>query len=170
MTNAVILSQDQFERHEVLPERLPAALEIPPALTRARTIALWMIAIGTLATAAATFAQSYRGLYEWASAHLVTGNWAYFWPVQVDSFIAIPELVLFAGIVDRWPSRARVPAWCAAGLGTAASVAANVGHTATADWLSRLTFAVPPLAASCCLAFGLATLKRIVSYHQHRSA
>lgn len=174
MSTAEIVTQDRLGRpvfdpaSEILPEREPAEYEVSKALERARSVAVWVIALGTLATAAATFAQSYRGLYEWSSHHLVTGNWAYFWPVQVDTFIAIPELVIFTGIVDRWPAKARIPAWLATIAGTAASIAANVGHAHTADWLTRATFAVPPLAASCCLAFGLATLKRIVSKGKSR--
>jgi sugar phosphate permease len=47
------------------------------------------------------------------------------------------------------------------GVGLAVSVAGNVGHLAVADWASRATAAVPPLAAAAALAVGLAVLKRV---------
>jgi hypothetical protein len=47
--------------------------------------------------------------------------------------------------------------------GLAVSVAANVGHVASADLATRATAAVPPLAAASALAVGLGILKRVVT-------
>lgn len=117
--------------------------------------------LGLLAVAgsAAAFVQSYRGLYEWAHRHGLSGFWAGSWPLQVDVFIAAGELMLFVVIVRRWPWPRLVAASAIAVVGLAVSVAGNVGHVAHADPVTRATAAVPPLAAALALAVGLAVLK-----------
>jgi hypothetical protein len=110
-----------------------------------------------------SFAESYRGLYEWARHHGLAGAWAYAWPLQVDVFIAVGELALFVALADRWDVRSRTGAWTVTGAGLAVSVAGNVGHVAGHDLASRVTAAIPPLAAAAALAVGLGVLKRVVA-------
>jgi hypothetical protein len=132
-------------------------------LPRARQYALW--AIGGLigASALVSFAESYRGLYLWASHHKLAGVWAAVWPLQVDTFIAVGELALFVGLAQQWSFRSRVGAWFVTGLGLAVSVAGNIGHIQAHALTDRGTAAIPPLAAASALAVGLGVLKRVVN-------
>jgi hypothetical protein len=104
-----------------------------------------LVAIGVLVTAASlvSFAESYLGLYLWASHHGLRGVWAVAWPLQVDVFIAVGELALFVALADRWPPRSRLLAWMVTAAGLAASVEGNVGHITGTDIASRVTAAVP---------------------------
>jgi hypothetical protein len=126
-----------------------------------------LIAIGVLVAAASlvSFAESYRALLEWASHHGLHSGWAVLWPVQLDTFIAVGELSLFVAMVDRWRGRSRIFAWLVVSVGLAASVAGNVGHVTGGDAASRITAAVPPLAAAAALTVGLGVLKRVVASH-----
>ena len=81
------------------------------------------------------------------------------------TFIAVGELALFVALVDAWAFRSRLAAWSVTGLGLAVSVAGNVGHVAGHDLASRVTAAVPPVAAAAALAVGLGVLKRVVAQH-----
>jgi hypothetical protein len=123
-------------------------------------LALAAIAALVAAASLTSFAESYRGLSEWAARHGLRGLWAYAWPLQVDVFIAVGELALFVGLVDRWTHRNRAGAWTVTLAGLAVSVAGNVGHVAGHALTSRATAAVPPLAAAAALAVGLGVLKR----------
>jgi lysylphosphatidylglycerol synthetase-like protein (DUF2156 family) len=148
---------------EVAPETAPAA---PRGVLRiARAAALWAIAVIIAAASGAAFTESYRGLYEWALRHGLTGFWAAAFPLQVDSFIGVGELVLFVATVDRWNWRQRAGAWLVALLGLAVSVAGNIGHIAAHDAQSRGTAAVPPVAAFAALWLGLTVLKRVLGRH-----
>lgn len=133
-----------------------------PALRTARRAALALITLVILAVTTASFAESYRGLYLWASGHGLHGTWAAGWPLQLDAFIATGELALFVGLADRWRKRDRISAWAVTGFGLAASVAANVGHVTGHDLATRMTAAVPPLAAAASLAVGFGVLKKVV--------
>src|SRR5215813_8507475 len=127
-----------------------------------RAVALAVIAVLVAAASAAAFAESYRGLYDWAAGHGLAGAWAVIWPVQVDVFIAVGELALFVALVDRWAPRSRWAAWAVTGAGLAVSVAGNVGHVASHALADRVTAAVPPVAAAAALAVALGILKRVV--------
>lgn len=81
-----------------------------PALRTARHAALAILAV-----TAASFAESYRGLYLWASGHGLHGTWAAGWPLQLDAFIAVGELALLVGLADRWRRRDRISAWAVTG-------------------------------------------------------
>lgn len=129
-----------------------------------RGAALWGIAVLIVTAAGAAFAESYRGLWLWAQHHGLAGFWAAAFPLQVDLFVAVGELVLFVAMTDRWSWRDRAGAWSVALLGLAASVAGNVGHVAAHDLQSRGTAAVPPLAAFAALWLGLGVLKRVVRH------
>jgi hypothetical protein len=132
-------------------------------VNRLRAAALVAITVLIIAATLTSFAESYRALYEWALGHGLAGIWAVIWPLQVDVFIAVGELALFVALADGWAVRSRAAAWTVTALGLAASVAGNVGHVASADWASRATAAVPPLAAAAALAVGLGVLKRVVA-------
>ena len=132
-------------------------------MTGMRKAALAAITLLVAAASLTSFAESYRALYDWASHHGVHGGWAAVWPLQVDVFIAVGELALFVGLADQWKRRDRIAAWTVTALGLAVSIAGNVGHVASHDWASRMTAAVPPLAAAAALAVGLGVLKRVVA-------
>lgn len=137
----------------------------PPAagiLGALRQAALTVTGILVTAASLVSFAESYRGLYEWARGHGLAGFWAAVWPMQVDAFIAVGELSLFVALVDRWPARSRVLPWTVTICGLAVSVAGNIGHVAGPSLTARATAAVPPLAASAAMAVGLGVLKRVV--------
>lgn len=76
-------------------------------------------------------------------------------------FIAVGELALFVGLIDRWAPRSRLAAWAVTLTGLA-SVAGNIGHVTGHSPAVRATAAVPPLAAASALAVGLGVLKRVV--------
>jgi hypothetical protein len=137
-------------------------------LNQQRRIALAVITVLVIAASAASFAESYRGLYLWAHHHGLAGIWAAAWPLQVDTFIAVGELALFVALVDQWKPRARASAWAVTLAGLAVSVAGNIGHVASHAVTARGTAAIPPLAAAAALAVGLGVLKRVVDKH-HRA-
>lgn len=132
-----------------------------------RRAALVTIAAVITATSLTSFAESYRGLYDWARQHGLSGLWAAAWPLQLDTFIAVGELAPFVALADRWAVRSRIGAWAVTLLGLAASVAGNVGHVHSHLLTDRTTAAVPPLAAAAALAVGLGVLKRVVGAHPH---
>jgi hypothetical protein len=137
-------------------------------LHQQRRIALAVITVLVIAASAASFAESYRGLYLWAHHHGLTGIWAAAWPLQVDTFIAVGELALFVALVDQWKPRARASAWAVTLAGLAVSVAGNIGHVTSHAVTARGTAAIPPLAAAAALAVGLGVLKRVVDM-RHRA-
>lgn len=125
-----------------------------------RKAALSGIATIVTVSTVTAFTESYRGLYEWASHHRLTQGWAVAWPVQVDAFIALGELALFLGIVDKLPGRARLFAWCVTITGAVVSVLGNIGHVGgSATVEDKVTAAVPPCAAFFGLMVGLQILK-----------
>jgi hypothetical protein len=130
-----------------------------------RRAALVAIAVLVATASVVSFAESYRGLFDWAHEHGLTGPWAVIWPLQVDVFIAVGELALFVALADAWATRSRVAAWAVTLCGLAVSVAGNVGHVAGHSLTDRATAAVPPLAAAAALAVGLGVLKRVVGAH-----
>ena len=143
--------------------------ELTGVLRAFRAAALWAIAALTATAGGAAFTESYRGLFEWAEHHRLSGFWAAAFPAQVDTFIVIGELVLFVAMVGRWNWRDRASAWAVALLGLAVSIAGNVGHVAAHDLQSRGTAAVPPVAAFGALWLGLGVLKRIIRYRDRRA-
>ena len=135
------------------------------AILRARRAALIAICVLVGAASLVSFAESYRGLWLWAHEHGLHGLWAVAWPLQVDVFIAVGEAALFVALADRWPPRSRSAAGVVTLAGLAVSVAGNVGHIAGHDLASRVTAAVPPLAAAAALSVGLGVLKRTVAVY-----
>ena len=154
------------------PAPAPVA-ELAGALRASRAAALWGISVLIITAAGSAFAESYRGLWLWAEHHSLFGVWSAVFPLQVDLFVAVGELVLFIAVTDRWDWRDRAGAWAVALLGLAASVCGNVGHVAAHDLQSRGTAAVPPVAAFAALWLGLGVLKRVVRQRNsgtHRAA
>ena len=152
-------------------EREPELRQPVSGILRApRLAALVMISVLVGAASLVSFAESYRGLYDWASRHDLYGGWAAIWPLQVDVFIAVGELALFVGLVDGWRRRSRGGAWLVTLAGLAVSVAGNVGHVSNHMFWDRATAAVPPIAAAAALAVGLGVLKRVVEHHHERAA
>jgi len=131
-----------------------------------RFIALIAIAVLVATASGAAFAESYRGLYEWAGHHGLTGFWQAAFPLQVDVFIAVGELALFVALIDGWRTRDRLGAWLVTLAGLAVSVAGNIGHVASHRITDRGTASIPPLAAAAALAVGLGVLKRVVAFRQ----
>lgn len=155
------------------PDRAPAPspdTDLGPLLGAFRGAALGSVAILIGTATGAAFSESYRGLYDWAQHHGFGGFWAAAFPLQVDLFIAVGELVLLVAMLDRWSRRERAGAWLVALAGLAVSVAGNVGHSAAHDLQSRGTAAVPPLAAFGALWLGLSVLKRVVKRRRERPA
>jgi hypothetical protein len=145
--------------------------ELPLAVQRARTGALITIAALTAAAALASFAESYRGLLDWALAHSLPLGWAIVAPLMVDVFVAVGELSLFVLVLDGFGWQQRIPAWLISIVGLAASIAGNAGHVWTLSIATRVTAAVPPVAAAAALAVALGLLKRIMAGPgQHRTA
>lgn len=126
-----------------------------------RRLALWAISILTALATVASLTESYHALWLWAAQHQEYGTWGAIWPLQIDVFILIGELALFVGLVDLWHHRKRVFPWAVALAGLSVSVAANVGHVTGHTWTTRLTAAVPPLAAYASLVVGMGVLKRV---------
>ena len=148
-------------RPERAPEPSPAA-ELGTPLRAFRSAALWGVALLIATATGSAFTESYRGLLDWAEHHGLSGFWAAAFPLQVDLFIAVGELVLFVAMLDAWQRRDQAGAWLVALLGLAVSVAGNVGHIAAHDLQSRGTAAVPPVAAFGALWLGLGVLKRVL--------
>lgn len=131
-------------------------------LGRARTLALWAAAVVILAANGSAFAESYRGLLDWANRHGMYGFWGDAWPLQVDSFIVIGELVLFLAAVEGWRFRHRLGAWAASLIGLVVSVAGNSGSIGNASPADHITHAIPPVAGFAGLAFGVFIVKRVL--------
>ena len=80
----------------------PASVPGPGRVLAAfRLAALAAIALVITAADASAFAESYRGLWLWATHHRLAGLWAAAFPVQVDAFIVVGELSLFIAMTDR---------------------------------------------------------------------
>lgn len=148
----------------------PRRLAPVGVLRAARAAALWAITVVITAASAASFAESYRGLWLWARHHGLAGFWAAAFPLQVDAFIIVGELVLLVAMIDRWTWRERAGAWAVALVGLAVSIAGNIGHVAAHDAQSRGTAAIPPVSAFAALWLGLTVLKRILARHAAQCA
>jgi hypothetical protein len=146
------------------PRGVPGSLRVP------RAVALWTVALLVGSASLTSFAESYRGLVDWAHEHGLSGLWAAVWPLQVDVFIAVGELALFVALADSWSRRSRIGAWTVTLGGLAVSVAGNVGHVHSVLLSDRATAAIPPLAAAAALAVGLGVLKRVVEAHAQNAS
>lgn len=151
-------------------DQLPASS--PPRkhpLARWRFAALIAIAVLVVLATAAALVESYFGLLLWAEHHGYSGWRAHLWPLQVDVFIIVPELLLFVALVDGWRARYRLAPWLVAAAGLTVSVIGNAGHSSQSSIWDHATWAVPPLAAAAALAFGLTVVKRVTAAHSDRT-
>jgi len=125
--------------------------------------ALVAITLLDLAATAVSFGESWDALYQWATHHGLSGFWAFVFPLQIDTFIAMGELALFIAIIDHWHWRSRVWAWVSVFGGLAVSMVGNVGHVAGHAGSWQGTAAVPPLAAMAGMFIGFQVLKRVMN-------
>ncbi|HEY3683499.1 MAG TPA: DUF2637 domain-containing protein [Streptosporangiaceae bacterium] len=135
---------------------------VPRTLRALRTVALAAVALAVAALDGVAFAESYRGLYEWAAEHGLSGAWAIAWPLQVDTFILVGELTLLVAVIERWDWSGRLLAWGVTIGGLVVSIAGNVGHVAGGATVHG-TAAVPPVAAWLGLVLGLQLAKRVIA-------
>jgi len=136
---------------------------------RTRTAALYTLAGLTVVADLGAFAESANGVYHWGLLRGMTPWRAIFLPGFVDVFIAIGELGLFTLMFwgHRWWHR--LGAWLVTLTGLAASVAANMGDVWGSPWATRITYAVPPVAAAAALYVGLSVLKRIIAVRRQQT-
>ena len=135
-------------------DAMPRILAVPRA---AAQVTMAVLVTGATITA---FVLSYRGLHDWFASHGYPAGWAWTVPLIVDAFIAVGELRLFTAAIDGAHWRVRLWAWIITLAGLALSVGGNIGHAQTTDWLTRLGWAWPPLAAAAMLGVGLGSLKQ----------
>jgi hypothetical protein len=150
--------------------RLENFLEDDDFLGRWVTWALWALAIIVCIATVTGLVESFDGLYIWFSTHGITGFWADFAPLMVDSFTVIGELAIFAGISRHWDWKSRVVPWLSAFIGIASSVAGNVGDKIGHPISWELTAAIPPLAGAFGIVIGLGVLKRVAKDHAAKKA
>lgn len=134
------------------------------------TWALWILAVIVCAATATGLIESYNGLYIWFALHGITGFWADYAPLMVDSFTIIGELAIFAGIARHWHWPSRILPWASAMIGIGASIAGNVGDKIGHPLSWELTAAIPPLAGAFGIVIGLGVLKRVARDHAERKA
>jgi len=152
-------------------DRDRAARHDPTGLIpRIRAAALYALGALTVLADAGAFAESANGVFRWGVARGMPLWRALLLPGFVDVFIAVGELSLFALMFygHRWWHRAG--AWVITITGLAASVAANAGSVWPAGWATRVTYAVPPVAAAAALYVGLGLLKRIIAIARQGAA
>jgi len=101
-------------------------------------------AIATIGLTAVTFWLSYEALHTLAAGHGLTGERAWAWPMTIDAFIIIGEiLILRASLLRRID-------WLAVFLtaaGSIGSIVLNVASAGTVDTMTKVVHAVPPCAS-----------------------
>jgi hypothetical protein len=125
--------------------------------------ALVAITVLDLLATAVSFGESWDALYRWATGHGLSGFWAFVFPLQIDTFIAMGELALFIAILDHWNPQTRIWAWVSTFGGLAVSMVGNVGHVHGHPGSWQATAAVPPLAAMAGMFIGFQVLKRVMN-------
>jgi Protein of unknown function (DUF2637) len=138
-------------------------MSVSKTLAASRAIASWALAVLIFLATLDSFAQSYRGLWEFARHYLMIPEpFAAAWPLIVDVFLAIGEIRLFISAVDGDdPKRLRAWFWVLTGAGLAVSVAGNVAHEGfNVHWYVMAGNAVPPIAAGAALGAGLGLVKK----------
>lgn len=137
------------------------------------TIVHWatvgLLAVAVLGATGVGFAQSWAGLYGWATEHRLHGWKAQSFPAMVDLFIAIGELGLFKLAIEGHRIRKALLPWLdlmlplgVAVAGWVVSLAFNVGHVGGSTY-DQATAAVPPVASMLGLFVLLRTLHRIIT-------
>lgn len=128
-----------------------------------------LLAVAVLGATGVGFAQSWAGLYGWATEHRLHGWKAQSFPAMVDLFIAIGELGLFKLAIEGHRIRKALLPWLdlmlplgVAVAGWVVSLAFNVGHVGGSTY-DQVTAAVPPVASMLGLFVLLRTLHRIIT-------
>lgn len=134
-----------------------------------RTWAFRLLAAVIIVATIASQTESFDGLYNWFATHGITGFWADFAPLMVDSFTVIGELAIFVALTGHWQWQKRVLPWASVILGLAASVAGNVGDKAGHPVSWQLTAMIPPLAGALGIMIGFSVLKSLASEVADRS-
>jgi Protein of unknown function (DUF2637) len=138
-------------------------ISVSKTLAASRDIAAWALTVLIFLATLDSFAQSYRGLWEFARHYLMIPEpFDAAWPLIVDVFLAIGEIRLFISAVDGDdPKRLRAWFWILTGVGLAVSVAGNVAHEGfNVHWYVMVGNAVPPVAAGASLGAGLGLAKK----------
>jgi hypothetical protein len=130
-------------------------------LARYRSWAFWALAVVVVVATVAGQTESFNGLYNWFANHGITGFWADFAPLMVDSFTVIGELAIFVALTGHWVWKKRFLPWSSVVLGLAASVAGNVGDKAGHPVSWQLTAMIPPLAGALGIMIGFSVLKSL---------
>lgn len=132
---------------------------VPAALRGPVSVSLALVALIALGASVWAMTESYADLVDFALAHGFTGWRARGAPAMVDVFIVIGELWLFICYARRLPWQAKVKGWLSMSVGLALSASGNIWHVRVADIPTRISFAVPPAAATMALYIGLQAVK-----------
>lgn len=130
-------------------------------MERLRDWALKLIIALNLIALTVSFAESFSGLYQWALHHSVEGWQTAIWPLMIDVIVLAGEAGLFVAHKDHWRVRDKVWLWFVTLTALSVSMAANIGHVESTDWLSHLTAALPPLALFFTMTVGFGVMKRV---------
>lgn len=130
-------------------------------LARYRSWAFWALAAVVVVATIAGQTESFNGLYNWFATHGITGFWADFAPLMVDSFTVIGELAIFVALTGHWAWKKRFLPWFSVIVGLAASVAGNVGDKAGHPISWQLTATAPPIAGALGIMIGFSVLKSL---------
>ncbi|WP_433240255.1 DUF2637 domain-containing protein [Actinomadura nitritigenes] len=128
-----------------------------------------LMAVVVLVATGDGFAQSYAGLYHWATEHHLKAWKADTFPLLVDLFVAVGELGMFALALEGHRLRKSVMSWADVALpfgiaaaGWGVSLVFNVGSVGH-RFSDQATAAVPPVASMLGLLVLLRTLHRLVT-------
>lgn len=146
-----------------------------PGASLAHRASVALMGVFVLIATGDGFAQSYAGLYHWATQHSLHGWKAQAFPLMVDLFILVGELGLFALALEGHKLTRRGLSWIDLGLpfgiaaaGWTVSLLFNIGAV---DGLAvKATHAVPPIASMLGLLVLLRTLHRLVGRTPSRTA
>jgi hypothetical protein len=132
-------------------------------LSNHRKWAFRLLAVIVVIATVAGLSESFNGLYIWFSTHGITGFWADFAPLLLDSFTVIGELAIFGALTAprHWHWRKRFLPWVGIILGLGGSVAGNVGDKAGHPLSWQLTAMIPPLAGAFGIMIGFSVLKSL---------
>lgn len=132
-------------------------------LSTHRKWAFRLLAVIVVIATIAGLSESFNGLYIWFSTHGITGFWADFAPLLLDSFTVIGELAIFGALTAprHWHWRKRFLPWVGVILGLGGSVAGNVGDKAGHPLSWQLTAMIPPLAGAFGIMIGFSVLKSL---------
>ncbi len=130
-------------------------------MDRLRNWALRLIVALNVVALITSFVESFAGLYQWAGHHSLAGWESAIWPLMIDIIVLVGEAGLFVAHKDHWRVRDKIWLWFITLTALGVSMAANIGHVVSTDWLSHLTAALPPLALFFSMTVGFGVMKRV---------